>query len=77
MSRTAPMTSKCRWCNRILVNNLWLLERREYHVKYRLTICAQCVDLDGATVVKPMQPLAWTANRGAGSRSDLANGTYR
>jgi len=29
------------------VNPFWMRERREYHVKYRVSVCPQCIDLGG------------------------------
>ena len=43
MSRTTQATIKCTACHRILVNNDWFRERREYHVKYRPSLCVKCV----------------------------------
>lgn len=47
MSRTTPYTVVCKVCRRILVNDLWVPERREYHVKYRRSICTHCVESPG------------------------------
>ncbi|WP_316415742.1 hypothetical protein [Mesoterricola silvestris] len=29
------------------MNALWMRERREYHVTYRVSVCPQCIDLGG------------------------------
>jgi hypothetical protein len=47
MLRAATTTLQCKLCRRIFVNNLWLRERREYHVKYRGGLCSHCVSLRG------------------------------
>lgn len=47
MSRTSPHTVQCTGCRRIFVNPFWMRERREYHVKYRISVCPQCIDLGG------------------------------
>ena len=53
MARTSVQTTQCSFCRKILVNNLWLRERREYHVKYRTSICPQCVVLGGERSLLP------------------------
>ncbi|BDU72830.1 hypothetical protein METEAL_20040 [Mesoterricola silvestris] len=47
MSRTSQQTVQCKGCRRIYVNALWMRERREYHVTYRVSVCPQCIDLGG------------------------------
>ena len=53
MSRTTPFTIKCTACHRILVNNDWLRERREYLVKYRPSLCGTCAALANRRFGKP------------------------
>jgi len=47
MGRAVAQTIRCSGCHRILVENLWMPERREYHVKYRVSLCPQCVLIGG------------------------------
>jgi len=53
MSRSSTQTVKCAVCSRILVDKIWLRERREYHVKYQFTLCAHCVVLNSHRLVRP------------------------
>ena len=46
MSRASLQTTKCMGCHRIAVSGLWIRERREYHVRYRVSLCPQCVVLE-------------------------------
>ena len=57
MGRAVAQTTRCTGCHRILVENLWMPERREYHVKYRSSLCPQCVSLEGPRPL-PGQPEA-------------------
>jgi hypothetical protein len=47
MSRKAPDTLRCKLCRKILVNNIWMHERREFFVNYRGSVCSHCVELPG------------------------------
>jgi hypothetical protein len=40
--RHNELTQRCAWCQRILIGEAWRRERREYHVKYAVSVCRAC-----------------------------------
>jgi len=46
MFRNARATTKCKYCRKIFADDIWIRERRQWPVKYRLSICSQCVVSD-------------------------------
>lgn len=42
MPRTLEPTVRCNFCHKILINATWMVERREYHVRYRSCTCPAC-----------------------------------